>query len=268
MTATFGSQAVTGPGGVLGVSSHGEPSAHTTTVLVHPINTGAVVWHPVLPLLAQPAVALDLRGHGRSGMDGPFTVEGGYVPDVLAVLDELGCDAVHVVGGSLGGAIALALAALHPDRVLSVTTFGSTLGTGVAAPAIDAMIAELEAVGAERYFADLVPKVVGPLYQSEPRLSETIRAAGGRPESVVASILRAAFDADIRHLVDRVRAPVLAVGGTADPTCPPSMTEEIASATGGVAVILDGVGHLPMVEVPQVVADLINQHINAGAGAP
>ncbi|MCV7229196.1 alpha/beta fold hydrolase [Mycolicibacterium komossense] len=268
MTATFGSRDVTGPGGLLAVSCYGEPSARATTVLVHPINTGAVVWHPVLPLLAQPAVALDLRGHGRSGPQGPFTVEDGYVPDVLAVLDELDCEAVHLVGGSLGGAIALALASLHPDRVLSVTTFGSTLGTGVAAAAIESMIAELEAAGADRYFAELVPKVVGPQYQDEARLLDTVRAAGGRPESVVAAILRAAFAADIRHLVGQVRAPVLAVGGTADPTCPPSMTEEIATATGGVPVILDGVGHLPMVEVPQVVADLINQHSNAGTGAP
>jgi pimeloyl-ACP methyl ester carboxylesterase len=264
MTAVFENRTVTGPTGPLAVTQSGGPAGRTAVVLVHPINTAGVVWRQVLPALGLPAVALDLRGHGRSGLRGPFTIEDGYVPDVLAVLDALGLDAVHLVGGSLGGSISLALAALHPGRVHSVTTFGSTLGTGVPEAVIEEMVAELAAVGSQQYFADLVPKVVGPAYRAERALDETISAAGGRPEPTVAAILRAAFGADIRHLAGRVHAPVLAVGGTADPTCPPAMTEEIAAATGGVPVILDGVGHLPMVEAPQRVAELINQHINQG----
>lgn len=263
MTTEFATRTLAGPTGELGVTCSGPRSAGSAVVLIHPINTAAVVWNPVLPLLERPAVALDLRGHGRSALHGPFTIEDGYIPDVLAVLDELGLDSVHLVGGSLGGAISLALAALHPERVHSVTTFGSTLGTGVPAGVIEEMAAELATLGSERYFAELVPKVVGPEHQNEPGLAETIRAAGARPELTVAAILRAAFTADIRHLAARVHAPVLAVGGTADPTCPPAMTEEIAAVTGGVPVILDGVGHLPMVEVPQRVAELINQHTDA-----
>jgi pimeloyl-ACP methyl ester carboxylesterase len=260
MTAVFETRMVAGPTGPLAVVQSAEPSRRTAVVLVHPINTASVVWRQVLPLLELPAVALDLRGHGGSGLRGPFTIADGYVPDVLAVLDALELDAVHLVGGSLGGSISLALAALHPGRVHSVTTFGSTLGTGVPEVAIEQMVAVLAAVGSQRYFADLVPQVVGPAYRGQQSLEETISAAGGRPEPTVAAILRAAFSADIRDLVGRVHAPVLAVGGTADPTCPPAMTEEIAAATGGVPVILDGVGHLPMVEEPQRVAELINQH--------
>jgi pimeloyl-ACP methyl ester carboxylesterase len=260
MTAVFESRTVSGPTGPLAVVKSAGPASHTAVVLVHPINTGSVVWRRVLGELELPAVALDLRGHGRSGLRGPFTIADGYVPDVLAVLDALELDAVHLVGGSLGGSISLALAASHPQRVHSVTTFGSTLGTGVPEAAIEQMVGVLATVGSHRYFADLVPKVVGPAYSSEQGLEETISAAAGRPEPTVAAILRAAFSADIRDLAGQVHAPVLAVGGTADPTCPPAMTEEIAAATGGVSVILDGIGHLPMVEAPQRVAELINQH--------
>lgn len=263
MTVTFQSCRVAGPAGPLAVTRSDASDRRTAVVLLHPINTAGVVWNSVLPLLELPAVAIDLRGHGQSVWSGPYTVDDGYVPDVLAVLDGLGLDAVHLVGGSLGGAIALALAARYPGRVHSVTTLGSTLGTGLTQPEIEAMVNQLETVGSQRYFAELTPTIVGLNFRDDPALHDVIRVAGERPESVVAAILRAAFGADIRHLVGRVCAPVLAVGGTDDPTCPPQMTVEIAAATGGSTVILDGVGHLPMVEAPAQVAAWINQHTQA-----
>jgi pimeloyl-ACP methyl ester carboxylesterase len=252
---------VDGPAGPLSVLVAGTPGPGDTVVLIHPINTAASVWAAVMGALARPSVALDLRGHGSSGQVGPYTVDG-YVDDVLAVLDALGLESAHLAGGSLGGSIGLALAARCPERVRTVATFGSTLGTGVPEAAIQAMIDELDAKGTQRYFADLVPLIVGAAYRDDPRVVDGLRAAAGtRPESVVAGILRGAFGADIRGVVGGVRAPVSAVGGTEDPTCPPAMTEEIAAATGGTVMVLDGVGHLPMLEVPGRVAELITDHI-------
>jgi pimeloyl-ACP methyl ester carboxylesterase len=124
------------------------------------------------------------------------------------------------------------------------------------------MIDELDAKGTEKYFADLGPLIVGAAYRDEPRVLDGLRvAAGTRPEPVVAGILRGAFGADIRDVVGGVRAPVSAVGGTEDPTCPTEMTEEIAAATGGTVTVLDGVGHLPMLEVPERVAELIMKSV-------
>ena len=261
MTDAFDTRLVSGPAGRLAVTTSGDPGAGPNVVLLHPINTASLVWHPVMRLLDSPSVAIDLRGHGGSDLDGPFTIEDGYLPDVMAVLDELELDSVHLVGGSLGGSIGIAVAASHPERVASVTTFGSTLGTGVSEAEIEAMICALADAGCAEYFAGLVPAVVGTRHRAAPGLDEVARVAGARPEPTVADILRAAFRADIRGLAGRVSAPVLAVGGTEDPTCPPAMTLEIATATGGSHVLLDGVGHLPMVEVPADVAALINRHI-------
>jgi pimeloyl-ACP methyl ester carboxylesterase len=116
----------------------------------------------------------------------------------------------------------------------------------------------------------LVPDVVGTAYRAEQRVLDGMRpAAGNRPESVVAAILYGAFGADIRHLVGKVAVPVLAATGTEDLTCPPAMTEEIAAATGTSPLLLDGVGHLPMLGVPVRVGALIDEHIagvEAGAG--
>jgi pimeloyl-ACP methyl ester carboxylesterase len=236
----------------------GEP-----VVLVHPINSDRGVWEPVTALLDSPTVALDLRGHGGSASYGPYTIDG-YVRDVLAVLDALDIESAHLAGGSLGGSIALALASERPDRVRSVTTFGSTLGTGLAPEAIEEMVARLRELGTEDYFAELVPLIVGVDYRAEPRVLDAMRhAAAGRDVDVVSEVLRGAFGADIRHLAGRVDVPVRAVTGTEDPTCPPAMTEEIAEATGGRVTFLDGVGHLPMLETPRRVAELIREQVLA-----
>lgn len=252
---------VTGPAGQVSVLVAGSPGPHDTVVLVHPINTAGSVWSPVMEAIEGPSVALDLRGHGSSGQSGPFTV-GGYVDDVLSVMDALDIPAAHLAGGSLGGSIALALAAQSPERALSVTTFGSTLGTGASEADIQAMIDELEAKGTRTYFADLAPLIVGSAFRDDTRVLAGIReAAGTRPEAVVADILRGAFGADIRALAGRVRVPVHAVGGTEDPTCPPAMTEEIAAVTGGRVTILDGVGHVPMLEIPDEVAKIIEEQL-------
>jgi pimeloyl-ACP methyl ester carboxylesterase len=70
-------------------------------------------------------IALDLRGHGFSGKPheakqyGPEMVE-----DVVRLLDHLKIKKAHVVGYSLGGAVALHFAARHPERTLSATLGG------------------------------------------------------------------------------------------------------------------------------------------------
>jgi lipase len=61
-------------------------------------------------------LAPDLRGHGRSTWDGPWTVER-HVADLVETLDALGVDRVAVVGHSYGGMIGLHLLATVPQRV-------------------------------------------------------------------------------------------------------------------------------------------------------
>jgi len=255
---------VTGPAGPIAVDVTGGPVADGAIVLVHPINTAASVWEPVADRLPRPVVALDLRGHGRSVMAGPYVIEGGWLDDLMAVLDGLDIASAHLAGGSLGGTISLAAAAKSPGRVRSVTTFGSTLGVGVPAEAIEAMVTELEAKGTVAYFEDLGPLVVGAASRDNAAVLGALKAAvGTRDPAVIAGILRGAFSADIRHLAGDVKVPVLAATGTEDPTCPPAMTEEIANVTGGTAVELPGLGHLPMLEQPERVAALITQNVSA-----
>lgn len=67
------------------------------------------------------AVAVDLRGHGKSpaAEDGDYSIHA-FVGDVAALIDRLGIAPAVVVGHSLGGVISCALAAQFPDRVAAV----------------------------------------------------------------------------------------------------------------------------------------------------
>jgi lipase len=61
-------------------------------------------------------VAPDLRGHGRSGWEPPWTFET-YVADIVETIDALGLEQPDWVGHSFGGRLILELAARHPERI-------------------------------------------------------------------------------------------------------------------------------------------------------
>lgn len=93
-------------------------------VLIHGLGSARTVWSLVAPALSETfdVVAVDLPGHGRTPWvaDTPMSPRS-LADSVLATLDALRVGRAHLLGNSLGGWIALELAAAHPDRVASVT---------------------------------------------------------------------------------------------------------------------------------------------------
>lgn len=99
-------------------------------VLIHGFSRAASTWAAsgIAADLAKEyrVVTLDCRGHGRSGKPaGPAAYGACMVDDVVRLLDHLGIDAAHVVGHSMGGRIALRLAASRPERIRSAVLIAS-----------------------------------------------------------------------------------------------------------------------------------------------
>jgi len=98
------------------------PGRTAPVLAVHGISSTRKLWlwlHAAAPEIT--LLAPDLRGRGESDrVPGPFD-RAHHVADLVALLDDQGLDRVHVVGMSMGGFVAVALAEAHPERVGGLT---------------------------------------------------------------------------------------------------------------------------------------------------
>ncbi len=103
-------------GGTLHVGRWG--SGSPAVLAVHGITATHLAWGQVVrSLTGMSVLAPDLRGRGRSAtLPGPYGFEA-HVADLVALLDAAGHQRAVVVGHSMGGFVAVALAASHPERV-------------------------------------------------------------------------------------------------------------------------------------------------------
>lgn len=96
----------------------GEPAV----LLIQGVGVIGEGWRPQIEALARRRglIWFDNRGIGESTLSGPLTIEA-MAEDALAILDAEGIDQCHVVGHSMGGVIAQALALSAPRRVTSLS---------------------------------------------------------------------------------------------------------------------------------------------------
>lgn len=259
---------VQGPAGTLAGWTVGpaEPVA-APLVLVHPINTRGLIWAEVAEHLAGDRLVVmpDLRAHGDSDATGDLGLDP-WTDDVEAVMAAAGVDGpFHVAGGSLGGSIAVCLAARRRQQVLSVTGMGSALHF----PDLDpegstATFTELGVAGAFRA-AFSGPGTFGP--GVDPALVERgIALANPNDVDTVVRVWRATVTSDSRARAEGLDVPALVITGEHDATCTPALGLEMARALGTEQVLVPGVGHLPMLERPQRTAELLAARM-AGAEA-
>ena len=201
-------------------------------------------------------VALDLRGHGRSDKPQQAYTMAGYADDVAWVIDRLGLDCPVVVGHSMGGAIALQLAADHPEAVRAVVLDDPAPVTDNRA-GFEQMLAAFARHGVDatrrRAFRNFFLEDF-----DEALLDEVCDRAAATPDHVFTSEIEGLRDWDGGAAARACRVPALHIAA-ARPTCPPAvLAEAIPHVVTGQTV---GAGHFNMLEVPDQVTAMIEQFL-------
>ena len=121
---------VQGPAGTLATWEW--PGPEPAILLLHGIGNYGRVWDLVAERVAGRSwlIAPDARGHGYSITPATGYAPEDFVADAIAVLDAIAVTRAVVVGHSMGGAHAMVLAAMHPDRVraLALVDVGPEIG--------------------------------------------------------------------------------------------------------------------------------------------
>ncbi len=224
------------------------------------------IWDGVVPLLADSYRCLryDTRAHGRSASaDEPATIDD-LATDLVALLDGLDIARAHVVGLSLGGMTAQALASAHPERVASL----ALLATSAYLPPPQFWrdrAAKVRAEGVAAVVDTVIARWFTPhFYTSAPATVERVRerfiavdAAG------YARCCEAIASMDLRARLGRIEAPTLVVVGADDQVTLPAMAEELrAGIPGAEMVVLPNLAHLMSVERPDVVGAHLRAFLN------
>jgi pimeloyl-ACP methyl ester carboxylesterase len=187
--------------------------------------------------------------------------------DAVAVLDALGWDSAHVVGASMGGMIAQALAIRYPARVRSLTSIMSTPSPRIGRPTPAALAALMNRRVADREAAAermvRVFRVIGsPGY---PLDADWLREIGRRaydrshdPAGTYRQLAAISASGDRRTGLAQVRVPTLVLHGDADPLVRPSGGRATAAAVPGARLVTyPGMGHnLPAELWPAIVEEI------------
>lgn len=234
-------------------------------VLAHPIGASLRFWDALLPHLAGhgPLVRYDLRGHGDSAVTpGEGSIEQ-FADDLLRLADAQGLERFDVCGVSLGGMVALAVAARAAGRVNRVVV--SSTAPSVAPPpngwngrreaALKDGMAPLAGPMVERMFSPAFRTTGEPLIGTLKAVFEGMSPAG---YASAVSILR---DADLGPRLPQVASPTLVIAGLHDPLCPPAKQEALAAALPQARFVSLDCGHFPPVEQPAAFARLLREHL-------
>jgi pimeloyl-ACP methyl ester carboxylesterase len=239
-------------------------------VFLHGLAGDRLAWEGLQDRTDPPrrTIAFDLPGHGDA-RDWPVRGHAGIAARaVRQSLDRLGIARFHLVGHSMGGAVACLVAMAAPDGVASLTLLApGGFGTEINARLLR-RFARAQAAG------DLAPLVeaffgfASPVPDGLVELMAAMRAEPGRT-AAFGEIAEAILDGDRQGRLDLDRLadapfPARVIWGDSDAVLPHRQMD--AAPPAFARHLLPGVGHMPHIERPDLVLRLIGHSLNGGAG--
>lgn len=257
---------------------HDGPRTAPPLLLIHGSGASGASWGPMVEALAgrHHVIRVDLPGCGRSPTAPTYDVPR-QASRVAALLHDLGVRDVPVVGHSSGGWVATSLAEQRRELVGSMVL----ISTATSLDALQPQPFILRALLAPPFGALLWPR------RSDAMIRKGIGATMVRPvdipDDTVADlknltyrtfreILRCngAYVAE-RSTPDRltdIDVPALVIFGAADPRYNPATARRYDAVPNTRLEMLPGVGHIPMLEAPELTSDLLLGFTAAAADTP
>jgi pimeloyl-ACP methyl ester carboxylesterase len=200
----------------------------------------------------------DNRGVGRSATpDGPFRIAD-FTADTAALIDTLGLERPHVVGSSMGGAIAQELALAHPDRVRSLVLNGTWCrGDRFLHEVFRNWMWSAQKADSIRDFLVTVNLwCFAPRIWNDGTMDGWIHAAEASPYAQSADAFCRSAQALIEHdsadRIGAINAPTLVTVGELDLAVPARFSEALVERIPNARLqVIPAIGHQPFQEAPE-----------------
>ncbi|HEY4690610.1 MAG TPA: alpha/beta fold hydrolase [Anaerolineae bacterium] len=236
------------------------PRGNSSLILIHGAGENHLVWPAALRRMPGVRVfAVDLPGHGKSGGRGRSSVAE-YAAFTGRLLDALKIERAAIVGHSMGGAIAQQFGLTYPARTAALILVATGARLRVAPQLLKSTASDLPAA------VELISHLEwGPGTPEQMIRLGRQQLLANRIEVLHGDYLACnAFD--VMERLGDIRAPTLVIGGTADQMTPPKYASTLAERIPGAQLALvEGAGHMVMLEREEAVARPVEQFLRAHA---
>jgi pimeloyl-ACP methyl ester carboxylesterase len=193
-------------------------------------------------------VAINLPGHGRSGGNGEKDVRC-YCVWVKELMDVLNLNGAVLVGHSLGAAIALRFALNYPQEIAGIVLVGGGMKMPVNPYFLELLKTnppEVPAVVIDLICKFLLAKENRPKYFAPLR-----KSISQLKVDVLYGDLSACNELDLTQEAGKISVPALIICGAEDKMAPPDCSRQLAASISGATLeIVEGAGHMVMLERP------------------
>jgi 3-oxoadipate enol-lactonase len=241
------------------------PRDAPSIVFRNSLGTDFRIWDDLVRPLTQRyrVIRNDKRGHGLSQLRTGSASIADFAADLAALLDHLELTPATIVGLSIGGLIAQELSRLRPDLVKSLVLSDTAHRIGTQ-DSWNARIRAIETGGIEA----IADGLMGLWFSKDYHRTSPDAVTGWRamltrtPIEGYLMACRAIRDADLTEQAGRITVSTLCVVGDEDGSTPVPLVRELSCLIPGAKFeVIAGAGHLPCIERPDAVRELIESHL-------
>ncbi len=237
------------------------PAGAPALAFVSSLGTDSRIWDGVVERLGARyrILCYDKRGHGLSDAPPRDYCLDHHLDDLVGLLDHVGFSRVGLVGVSIGGLIGQGLALRAPERLNGLVLCNTAPKVGDTAiwnARIDTVLAQgtvgiadavMERWFSETFFRDRADELAG--------WRNLFVRTDAKGYAATCATLR---DTDLTAAISAIELSTLVIAGSEDRSTPVALVRDCASRIAGARFKILNTGHIPSIEQPEALADLID----------